>query len=173
MNIIFQQKVQLFTVVLVFLMICTGCASSVSKPVETAPTPPAGTVPAPPAGTVPAFPAGTVPALPAGTVPQQKITYFAHTVKWPGETVSIIAGWYTGDIENWKTLAEANPDIDPNIIRAGDKILIPENLMKTREPMPKEFVDSFYRKKLPSKPMPAQTKEEEPKLFGPKLYPKK
>jgi hypothetical protein len=158
MNIIFQQKVQLFTVVLAFLMICLGCASSVSKPVETVPTPPAGTVPAQP---------------PAWTTPPQKITYFAHTVKWPGETVSIIAGWYTGDIENWKTLAEANPDIDPNIIRAGDKILIPENLMKTREPMPKEFVDSFYPKKLPSKPMPPQTKEEEPKLFGPKLYPKK
>jgi hypothetical protein len=166
MNIIFQQKVQLFTVVLAFLMICIGCASSVSKPVETVPAYPAGTVPAPPAGTVPAQP-------PAWTTPLQKITYFAHTVKWPGETVSIIAGWYTGDIENWKTLAEANPDIDPNIIRAGDKILIPENLMKTREPMPKEFVDSFYPKKLPSKPMPPQTKEEEPKLFGPKLYPKK
>lgn len=173
MNIIFQQKVQLFTVVLVFLMICIGCASSVSKPVETAPTPPAGTMPAYPAGTAPTPPAGTVPAPPTGTVPPQKITYFAHTVKWPGETVSIIAGWYTGDIENWNTLAEANPDIDPNIIRAGDKILIPENLMKTREPMPKEFVDSFYPKKLPSKPMPTQTKEEEPKLFGPKLYPKK
>ena len=106
-------------------------------------------------------------------------TYYTHTVKWPGETVSIIAGWYTGDIENWKALGEANPGINPNRISEGLKILIPENIMKTHSPMPKEFVDSFYPKpkqpKEPSKPATPPAKpatppaeEEEPVLFGPK-----
>jgi hypothetical protein len=93
--------------------------------------------------------------------------------------VSIIAGWYTGDIENWKTLAQANPNIDPARIFVGNKILIPEDLLKTREPMPKDFVDGFYPKAKtktpPSKPVPSpqKDKEEEPDLFGPKQYPKK
>ena len=86
--------------------------------------------------------------------------------------MSIIAGWYTGDIENWKALAQANPHMNPNRIFVGNKILIPENLLKTREPMPKEFVDSFYskpKKEKPSpKPGPPEKKEEEPKLFGPR-----
>ena len=30
---------------------------------------------------------------------EEKTSYYEHTVQWPGETVSIIAGWYTGDIE--------------------------------------------------------------------------
>ena len=32
-----------------------------------------------------------------------------HKVRYPGESVSIIAGWYTGEIDNWKVLAEVNP----------------------------------------------------------------
>ena len=106
-------------------------------------------------------------------------TYYTHTVKWPGETVSIIAGWYTGDIENWKALGKANPGINPNRISSGLKIIIPEYMMKTHSPMPKEFVDSFYPKPRqpkepskpvtpPSKPVTPTAEEEEPVLFGPK-----
>ncbi len=91
--------------------------------------------------------------------------------------MSIIAGWYTGNIMNWKALAQANPNINPSRIFEGDRILIPESLLKTREPMPKEFVDSFYsksKKEMPgAKPVPPQAEEEEPKLFGPKENPKK
>jgi hypothetical protein len=101
-------------------------------------------------------------------------------VKWSGETVSIIAAWYTGDLDNWKVLAEVmtrnNPNADIKRIYVGNKILIPENLLKTRETMTKEFVDSFYKtskpEKVAPKPIPPQA-EEEPKLFGPKELPKK
>jgi hypothetical protein len=59
----------------------------------------------------------------------------------------------------------------------GNKILIPEDLLKTREPMPKEFVDSFYKPKKekvqPTKPGPSSAEEGEPKLFGPKGPPQK
>lgn len=103
-------------------------------------------------------------------------TYYTHTVRWPGETVSIIAGWYTGDIENWKAVAEANPGINPSRISGGLKILIPEKMMKTHDPMPREFVEGFYPKarlkpkqsKEPSKPVTPPAEEEEPVLFGPK-----
>ena len=97
-----------------------------------------------------------------------------HKVRYPGESVSIIAGWYTGDIDNWKILAEVNPGLNPNVINEGMKINIPESMLKKREPMTKEFVDSFYPKaRSKSKgtgsrgqsPAPA---EEETPLFGPK-----
>lgn len=93
--------------------------------------------------------------------------------------MSITAGWYTGDIGNWKALAEANPNINPNRIYEGKKILIPEKLLKTRDPMTKEFVDSFYPKgkpkPAPPKGAPSQPKdkEEELDLFGPKTSPRK
>lgn len=147
------------------------------KPSEPTP-PPSKTLPpqlpAQPFGE-PAPPPKDVKALPPNE------TYFTHTVKWNGETVSIIAAWYTGYLENWKALAEVMTKNDPkaniNCIFLGNKILIPKSLMKTRDPMPKEFVDSFYQKskpeRVPSKPEPSQTEKDEPKLFGPRELPKK
>ena len=123
-------------------------------------------------------PSSTVSGAP-GVTTDSPDNYYTHTVKWPGETVSIIAGWYTGDIENWKTLGEANPGINPNRISKGLKILIPKKMILNHGPMPKEFVDSFYPKPRqikepskpappPSKPVPPPEEEEEPVLFGPK-----
>lgn len=97
-----------------------------------------------------------------------------HKVRYPGESVSIIAGWYTGEIENWKILADVNPGINPNVIHEGMKINIPESLLKEREPMPREYVDSFYPKarsrskgSVPHGP-PSGPADEETPLFGPK-----
>jgi hypothetical protein len=99
---------------------------------------------------------------------------FVHKVRYPGESVSIIAGWYTGEIDNWKILAEVNPDLNPNVIHEGMKINIPESIMKTRDPITKEYVDNFYPK-MKSKPKGAGSRgqspssaEEETPLFGPK-----
>lgn len=184
----FRAKVQWWVVGLIFVMICTGCAAPAPKSETPAPAPaplskPASVPPAPPAPAPAAIPqpkpAVPAPKPPAETAPAEKINYYVHTVKWSGETVSIIAGWYTGDIENWKPLAQANPNIDPARIFVGNKILIPEDLLKTREPMPKDFVDGFYPKAKPKtappKTVPPSTKDkdEEPDLFGPKQYPKK
>ena len=97
-----------------------------------------------------------------------------HKVRYPGESVSIIAGWYTGDIENWKILAEVNPGLNPNVIHEGMKINIPESILKKRDPMPKEFVDSFYPKSRSkskgtgSHGHSSPPAEEETPLFGPK-----
>ncbi|MBP1712155.1 MAG: hypothetical protein H6Q42_358 [Deltaproteobacteria bacterium] len=133
-----------------------------------------------------AAPREPVPPLPspppAAPEPAEKTAFHTHTVRFSGESISIIASWYTGDLENWKALAAANPTIDPNRIFLGNKILIPENMLKTRELMPKEFVDSFYEKGRLRKPPAKATspaakeekeKEEEPELFGPKSAPRK
>jgi LysM repeat protein len=66
--------------------------------------------------------------------------YLVHTVKWPGETLALIAKWYTGGTENWRAIAKANPRLDPRRIRLGSQIQIPSELLKNREPMPREFV---------------------------------
>jgi len=100
------------------------------------------------------------PETPAARAGRQ--SFYSHTVQYSGETVSIIAAWYTGDKMNYKILAAANPEIKPHQIHVGMKILIPESMMVTREPMPKSFVDGFYPE--PKKPQP----DEEPTLIGPK-----
>ena len=101
--------------------------------------------------------------------PAPKETQFVHTVKYPGETLSIISKWYTGDVNNWEILANSNPHIDYNKMVAGDNIFIPENLLKKRTPLNKEYVDSFYKKKetTPKTETPPE-KEEEFDLIGPK-----
>jgi hypothetical protein len=104
--------------------------------------------------------------------PKPRETHIAHTVKWSGETLSIISLWYTGDQGNWKAIAQTNPNLNPNRIYVGNEILIPAVLLKTQNSLPREFVDRFYSKAKKEKPKPIphpdQTQEEEPKLFGPK-----
>lgn len=100
--------------------------------------------------------------------------FYPHMVKYSGETLSVIALWYTGSHGNWKEIAQANPDLNPNRIFPGDEILIPESLLRTRDPLSKEFVDRINTKAKKEKPKgdaqakPVQTRQEEPKLFGPK-----
>jgi hypothetical protein len=101
---------------------------------------------------------------------QTHVKYYVHTVKWAGETISIIASWYTGDIQNWKMLVEANPDINPNVVVAGQEINIPEHIMTTRSPMTKAHVDHYYHKpgKQRTRSSSSGTKDEAPTLYGPK-----
>ena len=69
-----------------------------------------------------------------------------HTVRWSGETLSVIAKWYTGRFDNWRALVKANPKLNPKRMFIGSKILIPEDLLQNREPMPKEFLGKFASK---------------------------
>jgi iron uptake system EfeUOB component EfeO/EfeM len=65
---------------------------------------------------------------------------FFHQVRWEGETLSMIAKWYTGDSRNWKALAKVNPWLKPNNIFTGLKVKIPRQLLKNETDMPREFV---------------------------------
>ncbi len=108
--------------------------------------------------------------------PPAEPAYYVHKVKWAGESLSIIAAWYTGSLQNWKALAKVNPKVNPSRIYIGQKIRIPGELLKTREPMPQSFPADFGKKKGESAPPKSETPqpsdEEEPELFGPKPFPK-
>ena len=75
-----------------------------------------------------------------------KGTYYFHKVRYPGESLSVIAEWYTGDVENWNYLTKANPKLDPDRITIGTTVLIPENLLHTKKAMPEEFVDAVAKR---------------------------
>jgi hypothetical protein len=66
--------------------------------------------------------------------------YLRHTVKWPGETLSHIAQWYTGKVQHWETIAAHNRTIDLNTLRKGEIVLIPESILITRNAMPADIV---------------------------------
>lgn len=76
-----------------------------------------------------------------------KPSYYLHKVRYSGETLSIIAEWYTGDVGNWRALAKANSRLNPNHIKIGTKIRIPKNLLRTQKRMPKHFVDTFAKRR--------------------------
>jgi len=117
-----------------------------------------------------------------------KPSYYHHRVKYSGETLSIIAKWYTGDAENWQALTKANPKLNPKRINVGDKIRIPRKLLNTKRPMPRSFMVASTKKKhkapttTPSEakttktakkeePPPPESASKEPEvleLFGPK-----
>ena len=109
--------------------------------------------------------------------------FFVHKVLWERESLSIIAKWYTGHMRHWKLLVEHNAMDDPNRIRIGDEIAIPEHLLRTRDPLPKSFVDRHAPKlEQPRKAQPPPgfpeakppeneaPKDEAPELFGPKEH---
>ena len=68
---------------------------------------------------------------------------YKHTVRWPGESLSLIAKWYTGSYNNWKKLAVANPHTNPDLIKPGQVILIPPALIKMREPLPQKMAAKY------------------------------
>lgn len=78
--------------------------------------------------------------------------HFVHIVTWPGESLSVISKWYTGRIANWRPIADANPQLDPNRIFIGDTVVIPEELLITRTDMPEEFMTRFTGHSKPSVP---------------------
>ena len=74
------------------------------------------------------------------SVDPERADYFEHQIKWTGETLSLIARWYTGRYGNWKAIAQANPGLDPNRIAVGDTINIPPEMMGTKKPLPRKVV---------------------------------
>ena len=81
--------------------------------------------------------------LPEYSSAEHRKDYYKHTVRWPGESLSLIASWYTGSSENWRKLAKVNPRLKPNRIKGGDVIMIPSALLKTRVPLPQKAAAKF------------------------------
>ena len=165
MKAMIKKQLCLFVMGIALLTLLLGCAGKAPKKEEAGPGGPLGPAAVQPGGPE-AQPASSSQAAQKQPLVEEK--YYFHLVKWSGETVSIIAGWYTGDIQNWKILAEANPDIKADRITVGMKIKIPERAMTTKAPMTKEYVDGFYRKPKKQAEKTSIGQDEEPKLFGPK-----
>jgi hypothetical protein len=100
---------------------------------------------------------------------------YLHTVKYPEETLRIISKWYTGDENNWEAVAKANPYMDYEKMPAGTRVFIPENLLKTLDPLPEEFIADFIQKSNPVEAIKPVVQEEEKKVpvSKPKPPPKK
>lgn len=77
-----------------------------------------------------------LPQEPLGSVP----VIFEHQVRYSGETLVRIANWYTGKSKNWKLVADANPDLNPKRMKIGSKIIIPQELLIRKDPLPKSAI---------------------------------
>ena len=68
---------------------------------------------------------------------------FQHVVRYSGETLGLIAKWYTGKSQNWQALRQANPNINPNRINIGDVVSIPNELVTRKDALPKNAVSKW------------------------------
>lgn len=73
-------------------------------------------------------------------IQETKSTPFVHTVTHKGETLSLIAKWYTGNVNNWKTIAQLNANIIPERMPIGAKITIPNSMLKRTDKLMKEYI---------------------------------
>ena len=160
-----QRKTARVLLVLSFIWILNCCAY------QHPPLQPAPEVPPAPVEIKPETPVAVpdTPALEIPTPAESEPRFYLHKVRWPEETLSHIAKWYTGTVKNWKAIAKANPELDPKKIDTGDTISIPEDLLTSRKPMPLSFMRASVRKK--GTPLSSSNKtlikSEPPKLFGP------
>jgi len=112
--------------------------------------------------------------LPQKIAARYTAKYFAYTVKQNGETMEVVANWYTGNATNWKAIAKANPKLNPNHLVAGNEIYIPSKMLKTRQPIPESPLEPTAGTPKPATVEKTVTpdEEEEIKIFGPKQFPK-
>jgi hypothetical protein len=58
-----------------------------------------------------------------------------HTVSFPGESLSVLATWYTGAASNLYAIARAN-GVDPrSSVKLGQSVTIPPKLLKNKRPL--------------------------------------
>ncbi|MCB0338513.1 MAG: LysM peptidoglycan-binding domain-containing protein [Bdellovibrionales bacterium] len=67
-------------------------------------------------------------------------TVYLHTVKHEGETLALIAKWYSGDSANWTRISEYNGQIAGGVIHIGDRLRIPKSLFLASYPLPKSWL---------------------------------
>jgi hypothetical protein len=76
---------------------------------------------------------------------------FIHKVTTKGETISMIAEWYTGDFRNWKEISRYNNKGERSVVYIGEKVIIPRNLLVRNEPMDvSAFEYKYERDRNPS-----------------------
>lgn len=87
-----------------------------------------------------------------GPAGDQAIEYVSHTIRYSGETLAVIAQWYTGSAVNWNRIMEHNPDVSPTALRLGQVIQIPLELVVKDDPMPESFLRQTRPRPAPPSP---------------------
>ncbi len=99
--------------------------------------------------------------------------YYVHQVRWPNESLELIAQWYTGSRTNWKKLAQATPNLRQNRLYHGNVVFIPLDLLQIETPMPKRYVQQNAPPPAVSEPAnPSRGGEAPPRPYGPRPYPR-
>ncbi len=75
----------------------------------------------------------------------EALSMHEHIVGYRGETLALIAHWYTGETANWKVIRDVS-NIDIYNIEIGDIINIPFELITNYDPLPKSLVDKWVQK---------------------------
>jgi len=107
--------------------------------------------------------------------------YYLHEVRWPEESLSVIARWYTGRGENARILAKVTPNLRTSDIRKGDVIFIPQELSRRTDPMTRSYARRYGKTSAPVKqaaPKAAPPDDGDfpedgtpPAPYGPRTYP--
>lgn len=107
---------------------------------------------------------------------KDKNQVFLHEVKWEDESYEIIAKWYSGKKENTELIINANPTLNPEHLKVGDRVFIPKKIIRTRNNFSRKYVKSFNKKpvtKIKQKYVPQKNRKPEKdaenfELFGPR-----
>jgi hypothetical protein len=107
---------------------------------------------------------------------------YLHKVRWPEESLSAIARWYTGSTRNANILAQMTPNLKGDDLRPGDVIFIPQELSRRTEPMSRSYARRYGKASPPKTPPRTKTAEPDtndlpvddtppPAPYGPRSFP--
>lgn len=66
-----------------------------------------------------------------------------HPVRFPGESLSMISSWYTGDQANWERIADYNARYVEGVLHQGETVRIPLALVVRNVILPESYVREF------------------------------
>ncbi|MGD9331500.1 MAG: hypothetical protein PVJ53_09315 [Desulfobacterales bacterium] len=108
------------------------------------------------------------------------IPCYLHEVRWPEESLSVIARWYTGSEDKADILHKITPNLRADDLRPGDVIFIPKELSRRTEPMSRQYARRYGVASVPhNRRRPKDTSPEEdeapeksppPAPYGPRTY---
>jgi hypothetical protein len=101
------------------------------------------------------------PRPPAPQTPKvrEEQRYLVHLVYFGAESIPKISKWYTGSDKNGKVIETLNVTVAKNGLQAGERVLVPLELVKTLVPMPKQERVKSRMGKGKHRHQPAPSKE--------------
>jgi len=115
------------------------------------------------------------------SVTYQGVPCYLHEVRWPEESLSVIARWYTGNEGNARILAKVTPNLRTNDLRKGDVVFIPQELSRRTDPMTRSYARRYQKAPTPVQrvaPKEAPADDDDfpedgtpPAPYGPRTYP--